>query len=128
MPNHFHLVLRVEEEQALQIGMHGLQMSYAKALNLSLGRSGPLFQGRYSTRIVPTTERLLHLTRYVHLNPVTSGLVSRPEEWAHSSYPSYIEGGDPLLHTGLVLDMLAPGQPLVSQRSMYRRFVEGETL
>ena len=33
---------------------------------------------------------MLHLTRYVHLNPVTANLVNRPEKWKFSSYREYI--------------------------------------
>ena len=33
---------------------------------------------------------MLHLSRYIHLNPVSSGLVNHPEEWEFSSYRDYI--------------------------------------
>ena len=35
-------------------------------------------------------EQLLHLTRYIHLNPVTALLVNSPEEWKYSSYGEYL--------------------------------------
>jgi len=40
--------------------------------------------------LIETDEQLLHLTRYVHLNPVTDFLVNRPEDWKFSSYGEYI--------------------------------------
>ncbi|MCF7887379.1 MAG: hypothetical protein K9L71_03090, partial [Candidatus Omnitrophica bacterium] len=35
-------------------------------------------------------EQLLHLTRYIHLNPVTAYLTDKPESWDFSSYREYI--------------------------------------
>lgn len=45
---------------------------------------------RFKCVHVESDEQLLHLTRYVHLNPVTAGLVKRAERWSHSSYQEYI--------------------------------------
>ncbi|MDA0266362.1 MAG: hypothetical protein O2890_02975 [Cyanobacteria bacterium] len=33
---------------------------------------------------------LLHLSRYIHLNPVKAGLVDRAEDWEFSSYQDYV--------------------------------------
>ena len=33
---------------------------------------------------------MLHLSRYIHLNPVSAGLVDRAEDWKFSSYRDYI--------------------------------------
>jgi putative transposase len=30
------------------------------------------------------------LTRYIHLNPTSAGLVTKPEDWSSSSYNDYI--------------------------------------
>jgi putative transposase len=54
------------------------------------GRVGPLFQGRFQAAWVDKNEYLLHLSRYIHMNPVAAGLVARPEEWIFSSYWDYI--------------------------------------
>ena len=32
----------------------------------------------------------MHLTRYVHLNPVTAHIVENPKNWEHSSYQQYL--------------------------------------
>ena len=64
--------------------------SYTKAINKEQGRVGALFQGRYQGKHVDKNLYLLHLSRYIHLNPVDAGLVSRPSEWEYSSYRDYI--------------------------------------
>lgn len=53
-------------------------------------RKGPLWEGRFKNVLIKTEEQLLHLTRYVHLNPVSSYLVDKPENWPASSYCEYL--------------------------------------
>jgi putative transposase len=52
-------------------------------------RSGALFQGRFQSIHVNEPNYLIHLSRYIHLNPVIAGLVDRPEKWEFSSYLEY---------------------------------------
>jgi hypothetical protein len=49
-------------------------------------------------------EYLLHLSRYIHLNPVQAGLVQHPENWVYSSYKDYLGlHKSPWLHPDIVL-------------------------
>ena len=89
MPNHFHLLLEETVDMKLQNTMLRLQTSFAKAINKRLGKSGHLFQDTYQKILVENNEQLLHLTRYIHMNPVKAGLVTKPEEWQYSSFPDY---------------------------------------
>ena len=70
--------------------MMRLSVSYTKAINKHFRRVGPLFQGQFQARHVDRNEYLLHLSRYIHLNPVAAGLVQRPEQWEFSSYRDYV--------------------------------------
>jgi len=70
--------------------MHPLSVSFTRAINQDMERVGPLFQGPYQYKRITTTEHLVHLTKYMHQNPVNAGLVSQPEEWIYSSYQDYI--------------------------------------
>jgi putative transposase len=65
-------------------------ISYVQALNKELKRSGPLFDGRYKHVLVDREEYILHLCRYIHLNSVKAGLVSKPEDWPFSNYLEWI--------------------------------------
>ncbi len=61
---------------------------------------------------------MMHLSRYIHLNPVAAGLVARPEDWAFSSYRDYVGLRDGTLPvTDLVLSQFP-------SRQAYREFVE----
>ena len=90
MPNHYHLLIEILEDSFLQKAMQKFSTSYTKAINKSQNRVGHLFQGRYKSKLVPNNDYLLHLSRYIHLNPVKSGLVKKPEDWLFSSYLDFV--------------------------------------
>jgi len=53
-------------------------------------RVGGLFQGAYRRKRVGGDQYLVHLSRYIHLDPVMDGLVEHPEDWEFSSYQEYV--------------------------------------
>ena len=89
MPNHYHLLVRPQDDNFSR-RMQRLSISYTKAINKRYHRVGALFQGQFQAVHVDSNEYLLHLSRYLHLNPVIAGLVKRPEDWEFSSYRDYI--------------------------------------
>lgn len=90
MPNHFHLIAQVYcEDFGLKV-MMPLSVSYTKAVNRETGRTGHLFQGPYQARHIASTAQLIQLSRYIHLNPVKAGFVTKPEDWKFSSYREYV--------------------------------------
>ena len=90
MPNHFHLLVKVLIDDFGRQVMQPFGVSYTKAVNKQEARVGPLFQGPYQNRLVNSDSDLIHLSRYIHLNPVTAGFVERPEHWDYSSYQDCI--------------------------------------
>ena len=91
MPNHYHFLLRPDEDGTLSRFIQRLFNSYTQAFNRQQGRSGTLFEGRAKSVLVDTEEYALHLCRYIHLNPVKAGLVVHPEEWIYSNYLEWTE-------------------------------------
>jgi putative transposase len=89
MPDHYHLLIHLNGDD-LSRPMQGLALSYTKAINKRYGRVGALFQGRFKAIHVDRDEYLLHLSRYIHLNPVMAGRVQRADAWELSSYREYI--------------------------------------
>lgn len=89
MPTHYHLLVRPHDD-TLSRRMQRFSISYTKAINKRYHRLGPLFQGQFQALLVDSNEHLLHLSRYLHLNPVVTGLVGKPEDWEFSSYRDYI--------------------------------------
>ncbi|MCS7151118.1 MAG: transposase [Endomicrobia bacterium] len=90
MPTHIHLIIVPLKDEILSSYMNRVLKSYSKYFNIKYNRKGPLWEGRFKSVLVQTHEQLIHLTRYIHLNPVTAYLVERPEDWIYSSYNEYI--------------------------------------
>ena len=93
MPTHIHLVLQQLKDNGISIFMSNILNGYTRYFNIRHKRKGPLWVGRFKRVVVSTDEQLLHLTRYVHLNPVTSYLIEKPESWAYGSYNEYCSQG-----------------------------------
>ena len=126
MPNHYHLMAYVKQTSevsetsevlGVSTGMMQLSVSYTKAINKRYQRVGALFQGPFQAVHVDRNEYLLHLSRYIYLNPVMAGLVERPEDWEFSSYREYV---------GLRKGTLPEPEIVLSQfptQSAYQEFV-----
>ncbi|MEK7565961.1 MAG: transposase [Patescibacteria group bacterium] len=81
MPNHFHFLIR-QIDPSLNFFMSSLGTRYGMYFNKKYKRDGSLFQDVYKAVSVESEEQLLHLSRYIHLNPK-----SRP---LPSSLPDYL--------------------------------------
>jgi putative transposase len=92
MPNHFHLLVKQVENEGIKSTIALIQNAYAKYVNLTKNRTGPLFQSRFKAKWIETDEILLHISRYIHLNPCTSFMLNihEIEKYNWSSYPDYM--------------------------------------
>jgi len=90
MPTHLHLVLKQLKKHGISIFMGNILNSYSRYFNTKYKRKGPLWEGRFKNVLVSSDEQLLHLTRYIHLNPVTAYLADKPLDWVYSSYREYL--------------------------------------
>ena len=90
MTNHYHFLLRQETDIPLSKFINVLFNAYVQAVNKQQGRRGTLFEGRFRHVWVDREEYLIHLCRYIHLNPVKAKLVSRPEDWLYSNYLEWV--------------------------------------
>jgi len=91
MPTHLHLFLEQKEQNGISVFMNHVLISYTRYFNIKHNRKGPLWESRFKNSLVVSDEYALHLTRYIHLNPSTAGLVGDPEEWDYSSYREYLK-------------------------------------
>lgn len=90
MPTHMHMVLAQLKDRGISIYMKNLLDSYTRYFNIKNERKGPLWQGRFKSVLVKGDDQLLHLTRYIHLNPTSENLVKEVREWPYSSYHEYL--------------------------------------
>jgi len=89
MPNHYHLLLRQKNKEAMTEFTRRVFTKYSMYFNFKYERSGTLFQGRYKASYVDNKDYLLFLSAYIHLNPVKAELCKNPEDWEWSSYKNY---------------------------------------
>ena len=93
--------------------------SYMKIINHRENRVGTLFQGQYQASHIDTDESLMHISRYIHNNPLKAGLVSRGEDWKFSSYSDYLGlVSSNLLHKEQIMEFF-------NDFYEYKNFVEG---
>jgi putative transposase len=87
MPNHWHLVLWPETDDALSDYMHWLTVTHAQRWHAAhgTGGTGPVYQGRFKSFPVQEDEHFLAVCRYVERNALRANLVSRAENWKWSS-------------------------------------------
>ncbi len=90
MPTHIHLILKQLKKNGVSIFMGKALNSYTRYFNIKHKRKGPLWEGKFKNILIENDEQLLHLTRYIHLNPATAYLVDKPEEWLWSSHKEYL--------------------------------------
>lgn len=93
MPNHFHLLLKQVTDEGISKFLSKFQNSYTKFMNTKYKREGHLFKGQFRSVLVEDDEQLLHLSRYIHLNPYSSAVVpsfKALESYPFSSFPEYL--------------------------------------
>lgn len=71
MGNHFHILIYHESPHEISNFMKSLDTAYAMYFNLRYKRKGPLYEGIFQASEITTDSYLLHITRYIHLNPRT---------------------------------------------------------
>lgn len=80
MTNHFHFLVQLNEEDAITKLFGRLSTSHAKYFNLRYELTGSLFQQGFKAKRIESESHLLHLSRYIHRNPIdTLGSTLRVE-------------------------------------------------
>lgn len=92
MPNHFHLLIKQNTDNGISRFMRLTINSYARYYNTKYKRVGSLFQGMFKAVHIETDEQLLHISRYIHLNPLVSHIINEQDflSYPYSSLPEYI--------------------------------------
>lgn len=88
IPNHAHFLLRTGVVP-LSTLMRRLLTGYAVSFNHRRDRHGQLFQNRYKSIVCQEDAYFKELVRYIHLNPIRSGIVSTMEELNRYPYTGH---------------------------------------
>jgi len=70
MPDHYHLLVKEIKENGVTQFLQKCNTSVAKYINTKKERRGPLFESRFKAKHINSNKYLLHLSLYIHLNPL----------------------------------------------------------
>lgn len=129
MPNHFHWLIRVNDNyndiissagnsctkivKPLNRNISTLLSSYTRGMNKTYGKTGSLFRGKTKAKLITGNDKFdddyaLTCFLYIHLNPFNAGLGSQLEDWEFSSFRDYIGARNgTLCNTSLGRELLA---------------------
>ena len=91
MSTHYHLLVQTPEAN-ISRAMRHLNGVYTQRFNKINHCNGQLFQGRFKSILVDADNYLLELVRYIHKNPLESGIVDNINKYTWSSHKAYLSG------------------------------------
>lgn len=131
MPNHWHLMVWPRQDRDLSRFMNWLTLTHTQRWHQhrhTVGE-GHVYQGRFKSFPVETSEYLLTVCRYVERNPVRAGLVEQAEQWRWSSAGASGSGplhAWPLERPTAWLDWVNESEPNEQLRTVRRSVTKGQ--
>jgi len=119
MPNHFHFLIRQNADNGISKFMSNFQNSFTRYFNTGQGRVGPLFLDQFKAIRIESDEQLLHISRYIHLNPYSSFFVKKLEDlnrYPWSSFPEYLHDEEKICKKEIIFSFFR-------NRKDYKKFV-----
>lgn len=89
MPNHFHLLLYQVDPASMSRLMRAVIAAYTRYYNKKYSTSGSLLESTYKASRITSDAYLLHISRYIHLNP------KNWRQHPYSSIHAYFGVGNP---------------------------------
>ena len=137
IPNHFHLLVKQVGEKDIAEFMRCVMTSYSIYFNRKYDRIGTLFQGRYKAVLIEDDNYLLHLSRYIHMNPLSLTEESQQGrtlqgpsleklcEYDYSSYADFLgKRNTKWIKPDFILDCFKNDRGDMIIGSSYKEFVE----
>lgn len=90
LPDQFQLLVRSRQGR-LSAAMRDLQQTWSQVVNRRHGWDGPLFRGRFKSRIIEDNRHLLTILAYIHLSPVRAGMAASAAEAQWTSHAAYLD-------------------------------------
>ncbi|MBI5126931.1 transposase [Candidatus Roizmanbacteria bacterium] len=118
MPTHYHLLLKILDENNFSYYISNVENSFSRFFNIKFKRKGPLWESRFRAVRIKSEEQLLHVSRYIHLNPVTDYLIEKAEDWKFSSYRDFIN------KKGFLNEIIS--EVSIKNPKTYQQFVENQ--
>ena len=122
MTNHFHILCTPRLESGLSMMMQDIGRRYVRYFNFVHERTGTLWEGRFKSRMIDSSEYMLTCYRYIELNHVSAGLVENPAEHHWSSYHCNAFGKDSSMIT-FHPEYLALNDDPKRRKARYKEFI-----
>lgn len=125
MPNHFHFLIQQLSPNTISKFFSDLCNSYSRYFNTKYETIGGLYQGRFKAKKVDKDEYLIHVSRYIHLNPAklfspSKNLVNNLITYRWSSFPYYLTPRkNEIVDTTVILNYFSKTNPAED----YKKFV-----
>lgn len=107
MPNHFHFLIRQLDDDGISNFLSRFQNGMAKYINLKNNRHGSLFCNMFKAKYIENEQVFLHVSRYIHLNPVTAYMIpiEKLSLYPNTSFIHYNDGATyPFINTELIIN------------------------
>ena len=131
MPNNYHLLLKQLIDGGISKYLSQVQNSYSRYFNVRRKKAGSVFQGHFKAKRIETDEQLIHLSRYIHLNPYSSyvvKLIDNLKTYLWSSLPGFLgENEYTFVNKSFILDLFQDKkdyQSFVFNQADYQRELE----
>ncbi|MEE4197447.1 MAG: hypothetical protein V2I54_07365 [Bacteroidales bacterium] len=124
MPNHFHFLVRIQEEAEIERSfpkfgtlekvnrnkfiskqLSNFFSSYTQSFNKVNGRKGSLFNKNFKRKKITAELYLKQAIVYIHLNPVYHGFADEVNTWLYSSYKAICSTRPTLINKVDVLNL-----------------------
>jgi putative transposase len=89
MPDHIHLLMGEPQRATLDVAIKSLKQGVSRRL---IGDAKHFWEKRYYDFNVRDYQQFVEKLRYIHRNPVKSGLCERPQDWEWSSFRHHATG------------------------------------
>lgn len=141
MPNHFHFLVKIREVVEIRDLLKDKQLDYtiendllslfvsrqfshlfngySQAINKQQSRYGSLFSRPFKRKEIGSMDYLRNLVLYIHLNPVSHGIVTKLNEWKYSSYKAIISNSEFKLKKSEVINWFEDLDNLIQTHENY---------
>lgn len=127
MTNHVHLLMTPQTTESISRTIQHIGRHYVTYINHTYGKSGTLWEGRHKGCVISSDDYLLACMRYIELNPVRAGMVSKPIDYRWSSYGTNATGSADNVTTPHALYQALARDPQTRQhvyRELFRNALE----
>lgn len=104
MPNHFHLLIKQLVDGGISKYLSNLSNSYTRYFNTKYERTGAILQGKFKAVHIKSNEQLLHVSRYIHLNPYSASIIKKQQDIISYPYSSITKLSTSKVESSLIIN------------------------